>query len=126
MQQSLRHLQAGFAAFWAKRARYPRVKSRKRSRQSAEYTRSALRHRDGRLTLAKLAQPLDIGVVVAVGPQPGRTGDRAGAGPPDELDLAQPGRDPPLLDQRQSRTSRRAGRPVRPLTARSGADRAGR
>src|SRR5699024_9031021 len=46
--------------FWAKRARYPRVKSRKRGRRSAEYTRSALRYRDGRLTLAKLAQPLEI------------------------------------------------------------------
>lgn len=60
LQQSLRHLQAAFAAFWAKRARYPRFKSRKRARQSAEYTRSAFRWRDGRLTLAKMAQPLAI------------------------------------------------------------------
>uniref|UniRef100_UPI00093F0B23 RNA-guided endonuclease InsQ/TnpB family protein n=1 Tax=Streptomyces kebangsaanensis TaxID=864058 RepID=UPI00093F0B23 len=44
----------------AKRAEYPRFKSRKKSRQSAEYTRSAFNWRDGRLTLAKMAEPLDI------------------------------------------------------------------
>jgi putative transposase len=60
LQQSLRHLQTAFAAFWEKRARYPRFKSRKRGRASAEYTRSAFRWRDGRLTLAKMAEPLDI------------------------------------------------------------------
>src|SRR5690606_3974514 len=42
------------------RAKYPRHKSRKRSRASAEYTRSAFKWRDGQLTLAKMAQPLDI------------------------------------------------------------------
>lgn len=60
LQQSLRHLQGAFVAFWEKRARYPRFKSRKRGRQSAEYTRSAFRWRDGRLTLAKMTEPLDI------------------------------------------------------------------
>jgi putative transposase len=60
LQQSLRHLQSAFAAFWEKRARYPRFKSRKRGRASAEYTRSAFRWRDGRLTPAKMAEPLDI------------------------------------------------------------------
>jgi putative transposase len=40
--------------------RYPSFKSRKRSRRSAEYTTSAFRYRDGRLTLAKMAEPLDI------------------------------------------------------------------
>ncbi|WP_394616002.1 RNA-guided endonuclease InsQ/TnpB family protein [Lentzea sp. JNUCC 0626] len=60
LQQSLRHLQTGFTNFFAKRARYPRFKSRKKSRSSAEYTRSAFRWRDGRLTLAKMAEPLDI------------------------------------------------------------------
>lgn len=60
LQQSLRHLQGAFAAFWDKRARYPRFKSRKRSRQSAEYTRSAFRWHDGNLTLAKMTEPLDI------------------------------------------------------------------
>ncbi|MEV0237086.1 RNA-guided endonuclease TnpB family protein [Nonomuraea sp. NPDC050786] len=60
LQQALRHLQAAFANFFAKRARYPTFKSRKKSRASAEYTRSAFRWRDGRLTLAKMDAPLDI------------------------------------------------------------------
>ncbi|MFC8430121.1 RNA-guided endonuclease InsQ/TnpB family protein [Streptomyces sp. NPDC057253] len=60
LQQALRHLQAAFAHFFAKRAQYPRYKSRKKSRASAEYTRSAFTWRDGRLTLAKTAEPLDI------------------------------------------------------------------
>jgi putative transposase len=60
LQQALRHLQAGFTNFFAKRARFPRFKSRKKSRASAEYTRSAFRWRDGMLTLAKMAEPLDI------------------------------------------------------------------
>ncbi|GAA4389186.1 RNA-guided endonuclease TnpB family protein [Actinomadura verrucosospora] len=60
LQQALRHLQTAFANFFAKRAAYPRFKSRKRSRASAEYTRSAFTWRDGRLTLAKMSAPLDI------------------------------------------------------------------
>ncbi|MFD9461077.1 RNA-guided endonuclease InsQ/TnpB family protein [Streptomyces sp. NPDC060027] len=60
LQQALRHLHSAFGNFFAKRARYPRYKSRKRSRASAEYTRSAFRWRDGRLTLAKMAEPMDI------------------------------------------------------------------
>src|SRR3979490_2049369 len=60
MQQALRHLQKAFVAFWEKRARYPRFKSRKKSRASAEYTRSAFRWREGRLWLAKMTAPLDV------------------------------------------------------------------
>jgi putative transposase len=60
LQQALRHLQGAFAAFWKKRAAYPRFKSRKRSPASAEYTRSAFRWRDGRLTLARMTARLDI------------------------------------------------------------------
>jgi putative transposase len=60
LQQALRHLQGAFAAFFDKRARYPRFKSRRRSRQSAEYTRSGFRYRDGKLFLAKMPEPLDI------------------------------------------------------------------
>src|ERR1700704_5482024 len=54
LQQSLRHLQGAFVAFWEKRSRYPRFKSRKKSRPSAEYTRSGFRWREGRLWLAKM------------------------------------------------------------------------
>ncbi|WP_245982446.1 RNA-guided endonuclease InsQ/TnpB family protein [Lentzea flaviverrucosa] len=60
LQQALRHLQIAFGNFFAKRARFPRFKSRKKSRASAEYTRSAFHWRDGVLTLAKMAEPLDI------------------------------------------------------------------
>src|ERR1700704_605987 len=60
LQQGLRHLQGAFVAFWEKRARYPRFKSRKKSRSSAEYTRSAFRWREGQLWLAKMTSPLDV------------------------------------------------------------------
>ncbi|MFD7438224.1 RNA-guided endonuclease InsQ/TnpB family protein [Streptomyces sp. NPDC059861] len=60
LQQALRHLQTAFGNVFAKRAKYPRYKSRKKSRASAEYTRSAFKWRDGQLTLAKTAEPLDI------------------------------------------------------------------
>ncbi|MCX4860638.1 RNA-guided endonuclease InsQ/TnpB family protein [Streptomyces canus] len=60
LQQALRHLQTAFGNFFAKRAKYPRYKSRKKSRASAEYTRSAFTWHDGQLTLAKMAKPLDI------------------------------------------------------------------
>lgn len=60
LQQGLRHLQGAFVAFWDRRACYPRFKSRKRGKASAEYTRSGFRWRDGQLTLAKMSEPLDI------------------------------------------------------------------
>ncbi|MFB7324512.1 RNA-guided endonuclease InsQ/TnpB family protein [Streptomyces sp. NPDC056190] len=60
LQQALRHLQTAFTNFFAKRAKYPRFKSRKKSRASAEYTRSGFTWRGGGLTLAKMAEPLDI------------------------------------------------------------------
>lgn len=60
LQQALRHLQSAFVGFWGKRAKYPRFKSKRKSRASAEYTRSAFRYLDGRLTLAKMAEPLEI------------------------------------------------------------------
>ncbi|MEU4088260.1 RNA-guided endonuclease InsQ/TnpB family protein [Streptomyces aureus] len=60
LQQTLRHLQTAFTNFFADRAKYPRFKSRKRSRRSAEYTTSGFRFREGKLTLAKMAEPLDI------------------------------------------------------------------
>jgi putative transposase len=60
LQQALRHLQVAYTNFFAQRARYPSFKTRKKSRASAEYTSSAFRYRDGRLTLAKMTDPLDI------------------------------------------------------------------
>ena len=55
LQQCLRHLQTAFNNFFAKRAEFPRFKS-KRGKQSAEFTRSAFTW-DGKqlsLTLAKI------------------------------------------------------------------------
>jgi putative transposase len=57
LQQALRHQHRAFQAFFAKRARHPRFKSR-RSRQSAHYTRSAFTMRGGELRLAKMAAPI--------------------------------------------------------------------
>jgi putative transposase len=57
LQQALRHQHKAFSAFFGKRARYPRFKSR-RSRQSAHYTRSAFSMRGGELRLAKTSAPL--------------------------------------------------------------------
>jgi len=57
LQQALRHQHKAFSAFFARRARCPRFKSR-RSRQSAHYTRSAFSLRGGELRLAKTDTPL--------------------------------------------------------------------
>jgi putative transposase len=57
LQQALRHQHKAFSAFFGRRARYPRFKSR-RSRQSAHYTRSAFTMRGGELRLAKTSAPL--------------------------------------------------------------------
>jgi putative transposase len=57
LQQTLRHQHTAFQNFFAARARYPRFKSRE-GRQTAHYTRSAFRMRDGALTLAKTHAPL--------------------------------------------------------------------
>lgn len=60
LQQGLQHLQNAYVNFWGKRAKYPSFKSRHHSRASATFTRSAFRWRDGRLTLAKMSEPLDV------------------------------------------------------------------
>jgi len=57
LQQTLRHQQAAFCAFFDNRTRYPRFKSR-RGRQSATWTRAAFRMRGIELWLAKAAAPL--------------------------------------------------------------------
>jgi putative transposase len=57
LQQALRHQQRAFGAFFARRARYPRFKSRS-GRQSATYTRSAFSMRGAVLRLAKMGAAL--------------------------------------------------------------------
>lgn len=62
LQQALRHLQGSFQKFWSKQNKYPRFKSKKKSRRSATFTKSALRWNEHKreLKLAKTTAPLDI------------------------------------------------------------------
>ena len=60
LQQGLQHLQNAYVSFWAKRARYPAFKSKRKSRASATFTTSGFRYRDGQVWLAKLSAPLAI------------------------------------------------------------------
>ncbi|BEL03590.1 hypothetical protein Q0Z83_017810 [Actinoplanes sichuanensis] len=54
LQQTLRHLDSAYQQFFAGQTRLPRLKSKKKSRRSAEFTSSAFTYRDGELRLAKL------------------------------------------------------------------------
>jgi len=58
-QQTLRHQHTAYVNFFAGRARYPRFKSRT-ARQSAHYTRSGFRMKNGELHIAKTIGPLDV------------------------------------------------------------------
>ncbi len=60
LQQGLQHLQQAFVNFWARRAKHPSFKSKRKSRASATFTRSGFRYRDGQVWLAKMTEPLDI------------------------------------------------------------------
>src|SRR5208283_2437886 len=60
LQQGLQHLQNACMNFWAKRAKYPGFKSKRKSRASATFTTSGFRYRDGQVWLAKLSAPLAI------------------------------------------------------------------
>ena len=60
LQQGLQHLQNAYLGFWGKRAKYPRFKSKHKSRASATFTRMGFSYRDGQLKLAKCAEPLAI------------------------------------------------------------------
>ena len=60
LQQGLQHLQNAYANFWGKRAKYPKFKSRHRSRAAATFTTSGFSYRDGQVRLAKMDAPLDI------------------------------------------------------------------
>ena len=59
LQQGLRHLNTAFINFFAGRNKYPRFK-KKNGRQSAHYAPNAFKWQDGKLTLAKMSQPLKI------------------------------------------------------------------
>jgi putative transposase len=57
-QQSLRHLQSAFQAFFDKRGKYPTFK-KKHGKQSAEYTVSGFNYKDGILSVSQLGN-LDV------------------------------------------------------------------
>jgi putative transposase len=59
LQQALRHLDKAFLNFFEGRAKYPTFK-KKRNRQSATYTSNAFKWDGTHLSLAKMAEPLDI------------------------------------------------------------------
>ncbi|GHO61673.1 transposase [Ktedonobacter sp. SOSP1-52] len=59
LQQALRHLDKAFLNFFEGRAKYPTF-HKKRHKQSATYAANAFTWRDGRLTLAKMSEPLEI------------------------------------------------------------------
>lgn len=57
LQQALRHQHQAFVNFWEKRANFPRFKSRSH-RGSATFAKTAFKIREGRLHLAKIAEPV--------------------------------------------------------------------
>jgi len=59
LQQALRHLDIAYRNFFQRRARYPQFR-RKDGPQAAEFTKSGFTYRNGKLTLAKMAEPLDV------------------------------------------------------------------
>jgi putative transposase len=59
LQQGLRHLNTAFTNFFAGRSKYPKFKQ-KNNRQTAHYAPNAFKWQDGKLTLAKMSQPLKI------------------------------------------------------------------
>jgi len=59
LQQAIRNQQAAFKNFFEKRAKYPKF-HKKNSKQSAEFTSAGFKYRNGKVTLAKCAEPLDI------------------------------------------------------------------
>jgi putative transposase len=60
LQQALRAQQVAFNNFFSKRAKYPRLKSKKKSRRSATFANNAFTYREGALKLAKTSEPLNI------------------------------------------------------------------
>lgn len=60
LQQSLRNLQSAFANFWGKTGKYPKFKSKHKSKDSATYQSNGFTYRNGELKLAKTSTPLDI------------------------------------------------------------------
>jgi putative transposase len=59
LQQALRHLDKGFQKFYKRQARFPKYK-KKNDPQSATFMKNSFKYEEGKLTLAKFNNPLDI------------------------------------------------------------------
>lgn len=60
LQAALRNLQGAYDKFWRKQTRYPQFKRKGKTKDSATYFRGCFSYRDGLVTLAKQAGPLNI------------------------------------------------------------------
>lgn len=60
LQSTLRNLQSAYVTFWQRQTKYPRFKSKHKSRASATFFASGFSYRSGQVKLAKCEQPLDI------------------------------------------------------------------
>ncbi len=61
LKATLRHLQAAFVNFWAKRAGFPSFRRKGRSVDAATYFRGCFTYRDGQDRFVKQGRPLDVG-----------------------------------------------------------------
>jgi putative transposase len=60
LQATLRDLQTAYVNFWQKRAKHPRFKSKRKGHASATFYANCFTFRNGRITLAKMTEPLAI------------------------------------------------------------------
>ena len=60
LQQCLRHLQTAYTRFFKKKSRYPKFKSRKKSRLGLTYAKSGFKFKEDELYIAHLNAPLNV------------------------------------------------------------------
>ena len=60
LQQCLRHLQTAYTNFFKKKSRYPKFKSRKKSRLGLTYAKSGFKFKEDELYIAHLNAPLNV------------------------------------------------------------------
>ena len=60
LQQCLRHLQTAYTRFFKKKSRYPKFKSRKKSRLGLTYAKSGFKFKEDELYIARLNMPLNV------------------------------------------------------------------
>ena len=60
LQQCLRHLQTAYTRFFKKKCKYPKFKSRKKSRLGLTYAKSGFKFKEDELYIACLNAPLNV------------------------------------------------------------------